>query len=293
MDLKSYSEYLLQQIESLILSSKELVYRRNALQQASNSESQNNVSIRYYNLVHELKSLIFLSKYGKLTPSADHAHEAGCDTIVNGHYQIEFVCTSRGKNRDQNGYAPIFANTSSKVIIGDYSEKERFLYSRITNVLEEKRKFYEDHSISGTISTHKPYLIFVGLGELAYEMFCGDCGIEFTGVLLGKGCPYIAFNSNDLVVDRGYTHNDTFPKIIKNKTVDLDCNLFCKEEYRCISGVIFTKAKLFEEYTTSNTWLFINPLANVKIIKKDFPGLIYWSERNGVYQPRRNGKHIV
>ena len=110
-------------------------------------------------------------------------------------------------------------------------------------------------------------------------MFCGDCGIELTGVLLGKGCPYVSFDSKGNVVHHGYTHNESFLKKTKEKTVDIDCNIFCWENYRCVSGIIFTKAKLFEEYTTSNTWLLVNPYANVKISKKDFPGMIYWTAK--------------
>jgi hypothetical protein len=45
------------------------------------------------------------------------------------------------------------------------------------------------------------------------------------------------------------------------------------------------------EYTSENTWLFINPRAKNIIHKKDFSGIVYWSEnKNAEYCARKESR---
>ena len=290
MALEDYNTYLHEQLESLDLPQKELTHRCAALTQALNNSTKVKIDTRYYNLAHEIKALHFLRKFGEIEPALDYKHTDGCDVILEDRYQIEFVCTSPGEKENKSEYDRLTVRNKKGFILGDYTEKERFLFTRITNALKNKRIFYNEHVEKGTISKDKPYLVFLGLGELAIDMFCGDYGIDLTGVLLGKGCPTITISGDGKVINRGYTHNENFPKY---NGATIDCNLFCQEEYRCISGVIFSEADLFTDYTTQNTWLFLNPFAKNKIRKKDFPGMVYWSaNKYGDYSPRRNGKRI-
>lgn len=290
MTLENHSAILLKQLEQLNIPEKEIIHRRNALNQAIHISSQNKINSRYYNLAHEIKCLNFLRKFGNVKPALDCANTDGCDAILSDQYQIEFVCASPGANTEESGYDRFSIRNLDGFMMGDYAEKERFLFTRITNVLHAKRTFYDDHSKKGTIATDKPYLVFLGLGELSLEMFCGDYGIELTGVLLGKGCPTITINSAGKVIERGYSHNESFPKYNGSP---IDCNLFCREEFRSISAIIFTEADLFDEYTTKNTWLFLNPFATIKIRKKDFHGIVYWSaDKYGNYFPRCRGKRL-
>ncbi|MBR5126391.1 MAG: hypothetical protein IKU68_06620 [Oscillospiraceae bacterium] len=288
--LENYSSILLNQFQLLNVPQEELSHRRNAFNHAISISTQNQISSRYYNLAHELKCLHFLSRFGEVAPALDCSHTDGCDAILNDHYQIEFVCCSPGANTDKSGYDRFSVKNLNGFMLCDYAEKEKFLFSRITTALHAKQTFYEDHISKNTISANKPYIIFLGLGELSYDMLCGNFGIDLTGVLLGKGCPTITINGEGKVTGRGYTHNESFPKY---NGAAINCNLFCREEFRCVSGVIFTDAALYDEYTTKNTWLFINPFATTKIRKKDFAGMVYWSaNKNSDYFPRRNGKRL-
>ena len=290
MTLEDYNTYLHEQLESLDLPHKELTHRCAALTQALNNSTKGRIDTRYYNLAHEIKALQILRIYGEIEPALDYKHTDGCDVILDDHYQIEFVCASPGTNTAESGYDRFSVRNLKGFMINDYAEKERFLFTRIATALDAKLSFYKKHIPNNSISNDKPYLIFLGLGELAIEIFCGDNGISLTGVLLGKGCPTITISGDGTVIDRGYTHNENFPKY---NGAPIDCNLFCREEYCCISGVIFSEADLFTDYTTQNTWLFLNPFAKNKIRKKDFPGMVYWSaNKYGDYSPRRNGKRI-
>ena len=187
MALEDYNTYLHEQLESLGFPQKELNHRSAALTQALNSSTNCRIHTRYYNLAHEIKALRFLNKFGELEPALDYKHTDGCDVVLDDHYQIEFVCASSGEKENKSEYDRLTVRNKNGFILGDYSEKERFLFTRITNALKNKRLFYNEHVEKGTISKDKPYLVFLGLGELAIDMFCGDYGIDLTGVLLGKG----------------------------------------------------------------------------------------------------------
>lgn len=291
MTLSECTDNLLSTLRTMGLPEEEYAYRKNDLLQANDGCTYFcNLGPRYYNLAHEIKSMAFLQQFGIVSPSFDSKHTPGCDAKLNNQYQIEFVCTSPGTKTDKSGFDRFSIRNMKGSMFGDYSEKERFLFSRITSVLHEKRRFYEHHLTQNTISPNKPYLIFLGLGSLAEEMFAGNYGIALTGVLLGKGCPTITINSSGNVIARGYSHNENFPKY---SGVPIDCNLFCRDEFRCVSAVIFSDASLGEDYTTKNTWLFMNPFANNKVIKKDFHGMVYWSANsNWDYLPRCRGKRI-
>lgn len=289
MTPEKYSNLLLNQFEMLNVPKEEVVHRRNAFNQALAVSATGCISTRYYNLAHELKCLQFLTKYGTVNPALDYLHAAGCDAVLSDHYQIEFVCTSPGANTDKSGYDRFSIRNMRGFMVCDYSEKEKFLFSRITSVLDAKRNFYKAHIAKNALSSDKPYLIFLGLGELSLDMFCGDYGIALTGVLLGKGHPVLKISNAGKLIDSGYTHNESFAKYTG---APIDCNLFCRDDFRCVSGIIFSDASLYDAYTTDNTWLFLNPFANVKIRKKDFPGMVYWCADKDDYFPRRRGKRI-
>ena len=290
MTPEQHSDHLITALKSLNLPKKEVDHRLKQINDAKPNNSSNTISRRYYNLAHEIKSLCYLQQFGSIAPSLDYLHTPGCDMILNDRYQIEFVCASPGDKTDKSGYDRFSILNMKGSMFGDYAEKERFIFSRITSALWEKQRFYISHLPQGTVCAAKPYLIFLGLGALSLDMFAGSYGIELTGVLFGKGAPTITIDGHGNVISRGYFHNHSF---LKYTGSPIDCNLFCTEEFRCVSGIIFSDADLYDEYTTQNTWLFINPFADVKIHKKDFSGMIYWSaDGNGDYTPRHKGRRV-
>ena len=123
------------------------------------------------------------------------------------------------------------------------------------------------------------------------EMIRSENGIDFTGILLGKGNPSVTINrETGEIVGTGYAFQ---PTISKWNAQPIDSNIFCNEQYRCVSGIIITHAMLFEEYSTDNTWIFLNPFATNKVIKKDFWGATYWdADRNMQYWAHRKGRSL-
>lgn len=170
--------------------------------------------------------------------------------------------------------------------------KKNILYCRITTSISEKVNFYFRHLKKGDIDQNSPYIIFLGLGALAREIFSGDFGIEYTSILYGKGNPTLSINSNAGRISHiGYTHNN---ELINHNGAKINCNIYATDEYRHISGIMISDADLDDEYTTENTWLFINPNADIKINPIDFPHVVYWDLYDkSVYGPYRNKEKIA
>ena len=290
MEIKEYTELLISVLRSCDLPQKEITYRSDNLKQAENKPSSISiVGNRYHDLAHEIKSLNFLQQFGKTQISCDYAHKPGSDLILNDKYYIECVCASAGDVRISGFEKYCTKNTLGKVI--DYNEKANILYSRLTTAIKAKRDFYEERK-GRSIPTDKPYIIFLGLGSLANEMFAEDNGFALTSILFGRGNPQIIINSKTgAVVDSGYSHNF---KINKWNGSAIDCNVFCSQDYCCVSAILFTDADLFTPYSSNNTFLFINPFADVRVLKKDFKGLVYWSANpDETYSARRNGHKCI
>lgn len=290
MTLTEYTKKLISQLWSFNLSPSEIEYRENAFNSALQNCTARHIETRYYNLAHEIKCIAFLCKLGDVKIALDSVHTAGCDALLGEHYQIEFVCASPGTKYNESGYARFGFPNMKEYQVYDYEEKERFLFERIASVLEAKREFAEKHIQRGTLSKTVPYLIFLGLGELSPDMFGDDYGADLLGILMGKGAPTLKIRDGDTALVSGYHYRDT---IVKYNGSSIGSDLFHQTEYAVVSGVLFSDAGLFDEYTYENTWLFLNPFANVKIKKQDFGNVICWSANSdGKYVPRRKGKQL-
>ena len=135
-----------------------------------------------------------------------------------------------------------------------------------------------------------PYLVFLGLGELAPDMLGDDYGADLLGALMGKGAPKLKISENGSTIDWSYVHRDTISKF---NGASIKSNLFALTAYGIVSGIIFSDTGLFEEYTCKNTWLFLNPSATVQVVKKDFDGMVYWSaDSSGQCIPQYGEKQI-
>ena len=291
MEISEYTENMRRILLRSGLPSDEINFRMERLKHAESLPGSqiSIISDSYYSLTHEIKALQFLNSFGKVCVANDSHHQAGCDYVLNEKYQIECVCSTAG-DAGTNGLAQFCVyNTLGKLI--DYGKKEILLYSRLTSSLRDKKEFYNKHIHAGTMSSSLPYIIFLGLGPLSQEMMIdlGMNGIELTGILLGKGNPTITINpETQEIVGEGYAFR---PQIEKWNHQLIDSAIFCNPEYTGISGILFSSADLYEEYTNQNTWLFTNPYAINKITKKDFRNLTYWAaDRGMMYRAYRNGK---
>lgn len=289
MTIPEYTEKLLNTLKKHGIPERELSYRRNQLEKAAKLETENmgDVSDRYYQLAHEIGCFDFLSRFGNPRLSSDAAHTAGAD-IVLGKYQIECVCASPGTKTSENGFDKVCVKNNLGNMV-DYSEREGIILCRLASVLKEKRDFFLRHCNNGSMSKEKPFVIFVGLGSLAVEFFAGENGIALLGILFGKGAPTLMIDSHGNVVGEGFEHRLAIKKRSFEKTVDIPCNCFLDDGYRCISGIIFTDKWSANDYNLQNTWLFINPFAENPISPDDFPGLTYWMlDENGEYSSYEN-----
>ena len=123
---------------------------------------------------------------------------------------------------------------------------------------------------------------------LSYEIFTGKNGIEFTSILFGRGALAVSIDiKTGHMTPIGYAHNNV---LFNHNHSEINCNIFAAEDYRCVSGIIISSAKLDEEYTADNTWLFINPNAYIKINAEDFSNIVYWDlYSDDEYGPYKNG----
>lgn len=291
MKVTEYTERMREILFRSGLPSSEIDFRIGRLKDAERQPGSqiSRISDAYYSLAHEIKALQFLSPLGNVRVADDSHSRAGCDYVLNEKYQIECVCSTAGKS-EQNSLAKFcICNPSGGLM--DYNKKENLLYSRLTSSLRDKKGFYQKHIDAGTMFANLPYIIFLGLGPLSQHMgICPDNnGIELTGILLGKGNPTVTIHPETRkIIDEGYAFR---PRIEKWNHQLIDSMIFCNPEYTGVSGILFSSAGLHEEYTAKNTWLFINPYATNKILKKDFHNVTYWAaDKNMMYRAYRNGR---
>ena len=286
-------DFLLRLLHTCNLTALELNYRKQALANASGQpgSSINCVSDRYYELAHEIKCFHFLTQYGNISIAEDCRHTAGCDCLLNEKYQIECVCCSSGNKSALTGLEQLCMKNNLDGKLIDYDKKKNILFCRLTNSLDEKLKFYHKHIKNGTLSKNLPYIVFLGLGSLAYELFLDDYGIEFTSILYGKGNPTLFVNlDSGHALGNGFSYKRT---MLNHNNAEINCTLFSSAEYRSISGIIISDATLDEEYTQENTWFFLNPNAHIKINPEHFHNIIYWDKYNETeYGPYRNGEKL-
>jgi len=291
--LKLNTEWLLEMLRSCEVSSAEFEHRKTSLLEAYSHRGSaiSNISDRYYNLAHEIKSFLFLRQFGAVSISEDCKHQTGCDCLLNDNYQIECVCSSAGENTGKTGLAELCTMNNLNGQLVDYGKKKEILYCRLTSSIKEKLDFYKRHIADKTISQDMPYIIFLGLGALSQELFPGDNGIEFTSILYGKGNPTMSIDTETgQILSNGYAHNHA---LINHNKAEINCNIFSSEEYRCISGIMISAARLEEEYTIENSWLFLNPNAVIKTAPSDFSDMVCWDLYNqSEYGPYRAGKKI-
>lgn len=291
MKVTEYTERMREILFRSGLPSSEIDFRIGRLKDAERQPGSqiSRISDAYYSLAHEIKALQFLSPLGNVRVADDSHSRAGCDYVLNERYQIECVCSTAG-NAEENGLANLCRCKEPGPLI-DLEKKTTIIFSRLTSSLKDKNEFYQNHIAKGTMSADLPFIIFLSLGALSDEMdlYPDGNGIELTGILFGKGMPTITMNPETReVVCQGYTFRQYIEKWNKQR---IDSAIFCNKEYTGMSGILFSNAELYEEYTTQNTWLFINPYAINKITIKDFRNITYWAvNKNMRYGAYCNGK---
>lgn len=284
--LRFYYKHLCKMMEDIGLDDKEIIYRKRNLEKAfPKDENIEDIDHRFYELVHEIKAMSFLSNLGKVKVARDSVGEPGCDCIFAEKYDVEFVCCSLGKHPES--FKTVFQESFMK----DYKETAEFILSRLTNSVKYKTEKYLSEN---SIGKRDPFIIFLGLGELSYGAMLGSYGMEILSFLVGKGERTFSVDLNTgEVIRSGYVYKPDFKKPLNGATIKSD--IWGDESYNCVSALIVSDADVDEDYSFENTWMFINPNAHNKIIIKDFWGIIYWKnkgEENTPYKKYRKNDII-
>lgn len=284
------NKMFLEILDSSDINDKEKKYRKDKLLNVYKKMLDNNyIDYKYFDIAHEIKSLQFLSQYPNLSIANDRKSKAGCDFSIYNTYYIECVSCSSG-NESKNGLDK-FRGTG----IFDYGKKENIILTRLSQALQEKRNFYDNHILNNSINPEQPYIIFLSMGDLIYGSFPGPYGFILNKLLFGVGHTLLEFDTiNNKVLGLKYDYKQN---IFNHNNSPIECNYFCNEDNSCISAILFSCADLEELYTKDNTFLFINPLATNKIYAKKFNNIVYWKScksENGreIYIPRFKGKNL-
>lgn len=273
-----------------LLGQKETDYRIGKLERAYNEMTcQKKILDSYYSIAHEIRTIEMFSEMGDITISLDSNNQPGID-LEYKNILIECVVSTTGKDQNYDMLKKSGYQEYNKII--DYNAKFHQISLRVLSVLASKRdKYYEDVN-KNVISKEKPYCIFINLGSLAQEWFPGKLCNEATRFLVGRGHPMITIDKTTGKQVGGITYGH-IPYIKNNNSADVICNFFGDVKNCVISAVIVTTAELNDRYSKDNVVIFTNPLANNKIMLKDFKNIPYWKVNdNQEYVPRISGRRL-
>lgn len=267
---------------------KEIKHRQNKLlTELTDSKCKNHFTKGLYGITHEIRCLHFLQSAKVAFSSAlDSKSKAGPDirysSSVDGRcINLECTaCTYGDKSIDDqlidskdsiNNYE--YGNV--RVITGRRKDLESIFLRRITQRIIDKANGNQNKE-------NEPFVIWIGVGELADKCIFGACGEILLDILFGMEIPIVDYSSEP---PRLYSLLDKKIKSNKGNNIDLGC--FSNGKNESISGIIFSTGGLRDLYTTDNTFLFINPFAgeNKKITAEDFSGTLIgaWQDKNGEY----------
>lgn len=269
-----------------LLEQNDLQYRMEILEKSIEKSKQiKNVDFNYLSRLHELKSILLFSKFGKLTISNDFKHEKGPDLLFNNVY-IECVTANVG---NKENYTKLknsgFEKYSSQII--DYGEKSRQMILRFTTALSAKVDQYSNV----WNDEYQPYCIFLHLGRFSYQFRQGEFLDEMTKFLLGKGPLVLSYDTtSDKVVNAHYQKVDY---IKNNNSSDVAVNFFDQRKNAMVSAVIVSSAYYSEDYDLENTVVFKNYNAEHELNTDYFNNFVIWTiNDSGEYVPTRNGKQL-
>lgn len=275
--------------KSSIICEKEKNYRKESLKKTWKEMIANDkIDKQFYEKMHEIKSLEFLSDIDDLIISNDHLSTKGPDFKIGQNIWIECVTSSCGE-----GNKCLLKKTNGFEVF-EYTKNENLILCRLTGSIDSKRKKFNEYIESGVVNKKDKNVIFLSAGSLYSEAFFGDYGFVLNKVLFGVNHRSLAIDQKtNKIVENGYTYNK---EIFNHNNSSIDCNIFMNKSYEIISGIIFSYASLDEHYTKENTFYFRNPNAKNKVSLRLFNKIIYWNiwNKNGeyLYVPRCKGKNL-
>ena len=214
----------------------------------------------FYSIVHELKTYHFLKTKG-LAITAQNDNKKGPDFYCEELGYIECVSVTRGEK-----------GTECREYVENCLARISFRYlaalPRITSVITDKKKKFEDYLSKRIIDSHVPRIIAINTAVFS-NLVCSDSIFRLLlQILYGIGNQVLWVRRNPIsFIDEGegvetHRYND---KGNKHDNLELDLAYFEKEEYQNISAIILVKNAITEKDIENNFIIFTNPLANVPI----------------------------
>lgn len=214
----------------------------------------------FYSIVHELKTYHFLKTKG-LAITAQNDNKKGPDFYCEELGYIECVSVTRGEK-----------GTECREYIEKCLARISLTYlaalPRITSVIIDKKKKFEDYLSKKTIDSQVPRIIAINTSAFS-NLFCSDSIFRLLlQILYGADNQVFWVSKNTKsFIDEGegvntYRYND---KGYKHDHLELDLAYFEKEEYQNISAIILESNAITETDIENNFIIFTNPNANTPI----------------------------
>ena len=214
----------------------------------------------FYSIVHELKTYHFLKTKG-LAITAQNDNKKGPDFYCEELGYIECVSVTRGEK-----------GTECREYIEKCLARISLTYlaalPRITSVITDKKKKFEDYLSKKTIDSQVPRIIAINTSVFS-NLFCSDSIFRLLlQILYGADNQVFWVSKNTKsFIDEGegvntYRYND---KGYKHDHLELDLAYFEKEEYQNISAIILESNAITETDIENNFIIFTNPNANTPI----------------------------
>lgn len=223
-------------------------------------ENNDNELQEFYSIVHELRTYHLLKTKG-LSVTAQNDNKKGPDFYCEELGYIECVSVTRGEK-----------GTECRKYVEKCLARISFRYlaalPRITSVITDKKKKFEDYLSKRIIDSQVPRIIAINTSVFSNLVHSDLMFDLFLQILYGIGNQVLWVRRNPIsFIDEGegvetHRYND---KGYKQDNLELDLAYFEKEEYQNISAIILVKNAITEKDIENNFIIFTNPLANVPI----------------------------
>lgn len=203
----------------------------------------------FFAIAHELKTYEML-KGLKLDPIASNDNKPG----------VDFIC--KLGNVECVTFTQPMDEESQKTLKGNMNRYKAY-EPRVSQAIMEKFKKFKDYLIKNKIDKTKPNIICLNAGICNYDIFSTTFLTACEKILFGLGFETLLINreTNEEFWCRAYEKT-----ILNHNGKEIEINLFNKDDFCIISGVLLIINRVDEKY--SKPILFINPKAKVKIDKR-------------------------
>lgn len=226
-------------------------------------DENNHECQEFYSVVHELRTFDFL-KRKRVNVKANNDNNAGPDFYSDDFGYIECISITKGEGKNKEYVDDVLSR--------DTNRSEAIL-TRITSCANDKIKKIDKYLKNKTIFNDKPILLAINASIFSNELHSDLVLEKFLSVFYGIGNPLFVFNKNRQKSDAKTEYHESIGEIKKNFSKNIELNLFAKEEFKIISGIIVINNSIGEEINDNYFKILVNKNAHIKVqsvIKNNF-----------------------